>query len=108
MGHTVQVQDVEQSGSAWKMSHLELGGRYSPAEFLRAMSSALEVLRCSMRRLGMLKGGTCMLSELYWCLSGRWRSGLGRDRLSSFSLFLWFLYTYIGVLNGYHIFAFQQ
>lgn len=37
----------------------------------------------------MLKGGTCMLSELYWCLSGRCLSGLGSDRLSNFSLFRW-------------------
>lgn len=33
-------------------------------EFLRAISSALEVLRCSTRKLGMLKGGTFMLSVL--------------------------------------------
>jgi hypothetical protein len=55
------------------------------------MSSALEVLRCSIRRLGMLNGCTCMLSELNWCLRGRCRSGLGRDKLSSFSLLRWFL-----------------
>jgi hypothetical protein len=70
---------------------------YLPVEFLRAISSALEVLRCSMRRLGMLKGCTCMLSELNWCLRGRWRSGLGRDKLSSFSLFLWFLQKHSSV-----------
>lgn len=65
--------------------------KYVPVEFLRAMSSALEVLRCSIRRLGMLNGCTCMLSELNWCLRGRCRSGLGSDRLSSFSLLRWFL-----------------
>lgn len=35
-----------------------------PAEFFLAMSSALDVLRCSILRFGILNGGTCMLSEL--------------------------------------------
>lgn len=64
---------------------------YRPVEFLRAISSALEVFLCSIRKLGILKGGTCILSELYWCLNGRCRSGLGNERLSNFNLFLWFL-----------------
>lgn len=58
-----------------------------PVEFLRAISSALDVFRWSILKLGMLNGGTCMLSDENWCLSGRWRSGDGIDRLSSFSLF---------------------
>ena len=37
-----------------------------PVEFFLAMSSALEVFRWSIRRLGMLNGGTCMLSEENW------------------------------------------
>lgn len=56
-----------------------------PVEFLRAMSSALDVLRWSMRKLGMLKGGTCMLSEENWWRNGRC-GGEGIERLSSFSL----------------------
>lgn len=62
-------------------------GRSVPVEFFRAMSSALDVFRWSIRRLGMLKGGTCILSDENWCRSGRWRSGDGIDKLSSFSLF---------------------
>lgn len=66
----------------------------APAEFFLAMSSALDVFLCSMRRLGMLKGGlACMLSVLNWWRSGRCRSGLGSDRLSSLSLLRWFLST---------------
>lgn len=57
-----------------------------PVEFFLAMSSALDVLRWSMRRFGMLNGGTCMLSDENWCLRGRCRSGDGRDRLSNFNL----------------------
>ena len=50
--------------------------------FFRAMSSAEEVLRCSMRKFGMLKGATYILSVLCWCRKLRYRSGLDNDRLS--------------------------
>lgn len=57
-----------------------------PVEFFRAISSALDVLRWSIRKLGMLNGVTCMLSDENWCLNGRCRSGDGIDKLSNFSL----------------------
>lgn len=57
-----------------------------PVEFLRAISSALDVLRWSMRKLGILNGGTCILSDENWCLNGRCRSGDGIDKLSNFNL----------------------
>lgn len=57
-----------------------------PVEFFLAMSSALDVLRWSIRRFGMLKGGTCILSDENWCRRGRCLSGDGRDKLSNFSL----------------------
>lgn len=59
---------------------------YKPVEFFRAISSALDVFRWSIRKLGMLNGGTCMLSDENWCLNGRCRSGDGIDKLSNFSL----------------------
>ena len=62
-------------------------------EFFLAISSALEVFLCSTLRLGMLNGGTCILSELYRCLRGLCRSGLGNVIESNFSLFLWFLWN---------------
>lgn len=57
-----------------------------PVEFFRAISSALDVLRWSIRKLGILNGGTCMLSDENWWRSGRCRSGDGNDKLSNFSL----------------------
>lgn len=59
------------------------------------MSSALDVLRCSIFKFGMLKFCACMLSELYRCLKGRCLSGLCIDIVSNFNLFLWFLKTII-------------
>lgn len=56
-----------------------------PIEFFLAISSAEDVFLCSIRRLGILKGGTCMLSVLHWCLKGR------RISASNCNLFLWFL-----------------
>jgi len=63
----------------------------APMLFFLAMSSAEEVLRCSMRRFGMLNAGTCTLSVLYWWRRGRYLSGLESERSSSVNLFLWFL-----------------
>lgn len=60
--------------------------QHEPVEFFRAISSALDVFRWSIRKLGMLNGGTCMLSDENWCLNGRCRSGDGIDKLSNFSL----------------------
>lgn len=57
-----------------------------PVEFFLAISSALDVFRWSIRRFGMLKGGTFILSDENWCLNGRWRSGDGNDKLSNFNL----------------------
>lgn len=37
--------------------------KHVPVEFFRAISSALDVLRWSMRKLGILNGGTCILSD---------------------------------------------
>lgn len=59
-----------------------------PVEFLRAISSALDVFRWSIRRFGILNGGTCILSDEYWWRKGRCRSGDGSDKLSNFNLFL--------------------
>lgn len=63
----------------------------APILLFLAISSADEVLRCSIRKFGILNGGTCTLSVLYWCRRGRYLSGLGSERLSSVNLFLWFL-----------------
>lgn len=60
--------------------------------FFRAMSSAEEVLRCSILKFGMLKGATYILSVLCWCRKLRYRSGLDNDRLSRVNWFLWFLF----------------
>lgn len=72
-----------------------------PVEFFLAISSALDVFLCSILKFGMLNGGTCMLSELIWCLNGLCRSGLGNDKLSNFNLFLWFLWKYhpVGIFS---------
>lgn len=60
-----------------------------PVEFFRAMSSALDVFLWSIRRFGILNGGTFILSWENWCLKGRCLSGDGIDKLSSFNLFRW-------------------
>lgn len=71
----------------------------SPAEFFLTISSALDVLRCSIFKFGMLKFCPCMLSELYRCLKGLCLSGLCIDIVSNFNLFLWFLKTIITVIR---------
>lgn len=58
-----------------------------PVEFFLAISSALDVFLCSTLKFGMLNAGTCILSELNRCRSGRCRSGLVKLYVSSFSLF---------------------
>lgn len=56
-----------------------------PPEFFLAISSALDVLRWSIRKLGILNGGIAfILSVEYWCLKVRWRSG---DDIDMFSIF---------------------
>lgn len=64
----IDIEPVYKHYSNWSFNcqeEMENGRIDLPMEFFLAISSADDVFLCSMRKFGILNGGTCMLSVLY-------------------------------------------